>query len=245
METRVFETSLGQIWLRGEATALVDDRPVVLVIAGAFAPPEPFDLLQPYLPKAAVLVGHIPGNHCPNLVANTPGVFMAAYSAAIAQLGRPTIVCGASLGGLVALGLRAPQVRGLLVLDPLNQTSGLNYAIPSFRAALGRRPAVDAVDLIWAVFGISATAVEARSYVGVLKDLRTPTLCLVGELPTGASKLPQPSIVTQADRELLKAHPSIRLQVVPRAGHHLHTDAPDEVIAGIEHFLAPLLAEGC
>lgn len=243
MEIRVLETSLGPIWLRGESAALTDKRPVVLVIAGAFSPPEPFTLLQPYVPEAAVLIGHIPGNHCPSLVANTPGAFMAAYSAAIAQLGRPVIVCGASLGGLVALGLRAPQVRGLVVLDPLIRTSGLSYAIPAFRAALRRGPAAHEVDLMWTVFGISATAVEERDYSGVLGALTAPTLCLFGELPTETSTLREPSIVNAADRALLAAHPHIETQVAPGAGHHLHIDAAGLVLAAIRRFLDPLVAE--
>ncbi|MGZ6015956.1 MAG: hypothetical protein ACXWKM_09445, partial [Phenylobacterium sp.] len=140
METRAFDTSLGPIWLQGDADAFDGDRPIVVAIAGAFAPPETFDQLALRLPEAAVLIGHIPGNRCPQLVANTPGVFMAAYSAAIAELARPTIVCGASLGGLVALGLRAPNVRGLVLLDPFIRSDGLDHALPNFRAALARRP---------------------------------------------------------------------------------------------------------
>jgi pimeloyl-ACP methyl ester carboxylesterase len=243
VETRVFDTSLGEIWLRGEADAMADNRPAVVVIAGAFAPPEPFDLLQQHLPEAAVLVGHIPGNHCPSLAANTPGVFMAAYSAAIAQLDRPTIVCGASLGGLVALGLRAPTVRALIVLDPLIRTSGLAYALGDFRRALARGPTAEEVDLIWNVFGISADTVEERSYAGVLDGLRIPTLCMVGELPTAATRLAYPSIVTEADRALLAAHPAIRLQVALGAGHHLHVDTPDLVLAALHGLLDPLVAE--
>ncbi|HLZ76985.1 alpha/beta hydrolase [Phenylobacterium sp.] len=241
METRAFETSLGPIWLRGEPAAFDDDRPVVVVIAGAFAPIDAFDLLPQRLPQAAVLQGHIPGNHCPNLTANTPGVFMAAYSSAIAQLGRPTVVCGASLGGLVAMGLRAPNVRGLVVLDPLIRTSGLAYALPEFRAALARRPPQDAVDLIWTVFGISADTVETRSYAGVLDGLRTPTLCLFGAPPDETTAL-EPSIVTEADRALLAAHPAIRTQVAPGAGHHLHVDAPQLVLSALRFFLDPLIA---
>lgn len=243
MEIRVFETALGPIWLRGEAAALTDDRPVVLVLPGAFAPFDPFDRLQHHLPEAAVLLGHVPGNHCPSLAANTPGVFMAAYTAAIAELRRPVIVCGASLGGLVALGLRAPLVQGLVVLDPLLGTAGLDYALPQFRAAIARGPKPHEIELMWNVFGITASEVEDRNYAGVLMALKTPTLCLLGELPTKPPRLEQPSIVTAADRALLAAHPKITVQVAPGAGHHLHVDASKLVLEAIHGFLDPLVAE--
>lgn len=244
METRTFETFLGPIWLQGESAAFSDRRPIVLGIPGAFAPHDAFGELPLRLPQAAVLSGHIPGNHCPPLAANSPGTFMAAYSAVIAELRRPTIVCGASLGGLVALGLRAPNLVGVVALDPLISTSGLGYAIPTFRAALNRGPELHETELIWSVFGISPSAVEKRSYAPALDELRTPTRCLFGEMLSGepTSEIPEPSIVGQAERELLSAHPMIDTEVVLGAGHHLHVDAPGRVLSAIRVFLEPLTA---
>jgi pimeloyl-ACP methyl ester carboxylesterase len=246
VETRAFETSLGPIWLRGEPAAFVDDRPIVLVITGAFAPPETFDELGLWLPQAAVLIGDMPGNRCPPLAATSAGAFMAAYSAVIAELARPTVVCGASLGGLVALGLRAPNLVGLVALDPLIRTSGLSHAIPSFRAALAQSSEPNDAELIWNVFGVSPSAVEERSYVGVLGGLKTPTWCLFGEAPSGPASagVIEPSIVGEADRELLRAHPAISTQVAPGAGHLLHIEASGLVLAALHAFLDPLVAAG-
>jgi pimeloyl-ACP methyl ester carboxylesterase len=246
VETRAFETFLGPIWLQGESAAFSDRRPIVLAIAGAFAPADAFDLLALRLPQAAVLTGHIPGNHCPPLAASSPGAFMAAYSAAIAELGRPTIVCGASLGGLVALGLHAPNLVGLVALDPLISTAGLTYAIPVFREALRREHQPHEAELIWSIFGISLSTVEERSYAGVLEGLETPTWCLFGEvLPDRPQAgVPEPSIVSEAERELLGRHSAIHTQVAPGAGHHLHVDAPRLVLSAIRFFLDPLVAAG-
>jgi hypothetical protein len=63
--TAEYATPLGPIWLHGEAPGQADDRPIVLAITGAFAPRDGFDQLAQRLPGAAVLIGHLPGNHCP------------------------------------------------------------------------------------------------------------------------------------------------------------------------------------
>jgi pimeloyl-ACP methyl ester carboxylesterase len=240
--TAEYATPLGPIWLHGEAPGQADDRPIVLAITGAFAPRDGFDQLAQRLPGAAVLIGHLPGNHCPPLAVNSVGAFAKAYDAAIGQIGRPTVVCGSSIGGLVALALRAPNVRGLVVLEPPLRTAGLWPLIPRLQALLHEGPAPHVVDFIWNVFGVSLSTVEDRSYLSLLDGLQAPTGCVLGGIPLQPprSLAKDPSYVDEPERAALRAHPAIHTHVVPEVGHNVQGEAGRPVLSAIRTLLKPL-----
>ncbi len=239
METRIFQTPLGEIWLQGQAEAFDGERPLIVGITGATAEPEALDRLGDGLPQAAALVGHLPGNHCPPLLSASVGAYAAAYSAALAQLGRPTIICGASVGGLVGMGVRAPNLRGLVALDPPLRTLGLWRTLPRFQAFVRTRATAEERAFFWNVFGVAVDRIEDRDYRPLLDGLSTPTWCIVGGVPLMPERpLEQdPSLVGEAERALLRAHPAIRVAVAEGVGHNIPGHAPGLVVAALRHLL--------
>jgi len=237
--TQAFQTPLGEVWLSGEPQAFTDGRPVVLAIAGAFAPSDAFDQLALRLPQAAVFVAHLPGNRCPWLVANSIGSFATAYGHALDQLARPAVVCGSSVGALVAMGLRSSRLKGLVVLEPPLRTAKLWPLIPRLRALLRDGADAETANFVWSVFGVSDDAVEERDYAALLDRLRTPTWCILGEAPLLPPRAvsPDPSYVDEPERALLRAHPAIRIQVAPSVGHNVQGEAGQLVMAAIRNLL--------
>jgi pimeloyl-ACP methyl ester carboxylesterase len=226
VEERTFETPFGPIVLVGEAAAFTGTRPLLLTIAGAFAIPRgPLFHLAPHFPDADVLSGHLPGNHCPTLISASIGVYASAYSHVIAEAfaERTVTVCGASIGGLTALGLRAPQVRNLLVVEPPLVMSKVWPMWPTLRHKLAQGGDKAAREFIVNVFGVTETAVEERRYDGLLEALRKPTHVLFGDRPLFPQRAFEklPSLVDEPERAQMAAHPMIRTTVTPGAGHNV------------------------
>jgi pimeloyl-ACP methyl ester carboxylesterase len=225
MTRRAFPTPAGEVWLWDELNGLPSDRPLVLWIEGAFAIPRSNAVKLPQLlPEAAVVVGHLPGNHCPPASSPTLKAFAAAYDAAIGEIGRPTVVVGASVGALVALGLRRPEVRGLALLEPPLQTGKLWALIPSLRQRLQDAPD-DAYQagFIDSVFGVTARGVETRDYRPLVERIAVPAWAVFGGEPLMPPRpLPKlPSLVDEPERALLAARPGVSTCVAPGVGHNI------------------------
>jgi pimeloyl-ACP methyl ester carboxylesterase len=249
-EERRFETPYGPIVLWGEPQAFAREaqRPLLLAIAGAFAIPRgPLFQLAPALGEAAdVVAGHLPGNHCPTLISASVGTYAAAYShvvrTAFAQ--RRVVVCGSSIGGLVALGMRAPQIPRMVVTEPPLVMSKVWPMRANIRQRLAAAP--DDADLrafCRNVFGVSATAVEERRYDWMIEMVSRPTHVLVGDRPLYPERALEklPSLVDEPERKLMAAHPLIRLSVLPDAGHNvLQESAPGFLAALREAVTAPV-----
>jgi pimeloyl-ACP methyl ester carboxylesterase len=224
VKTHVIETPHGEAWLWGEADALTGDKPVVLKLHGAFsiARPRTFEL-QRELPEAAVLCAHLPGWHCPR--AATPSVesFAALYSDVLRQIGRPAIVVGSSVGALVAFAIRAPQVKGIVALEPPLVTGKLWPLAEPFRDRL--RNGADAYEreFLWSVFGLSETRFQDRDYRPLLERLAVPTLVMLGGLPLMPQRSQErlASLVDDPERRLLAAHPNVRVRELAAVGHNV------------------------
>jgi pimeloyl-ACP methyl ester carboxylesterase len=227
MDERTFETPYGPIVLWGEPSAFSGTRPLVVAIAGAFAIARgPLFQLAPLLADADIVTGHLPGNHTPPLISASIGIYAAAYSGVIADAfaDRTVILCGASIGGLVALAIRAPQVRNSLVIEPPLVMSKLWPMWPMLRRKLAE-PTCDAAlrSFIVNVFGVTETGIEERRYDGMLPALSVPTHVLCGDRPLFPRRAIEklPSLVDEPERALLAAHPMIRLSVLEGAGHNV------------------------
>ena len=238
MDSRTFETPYGPVVLWGEADVWASGRPLVVAIAGAYAAARgAFFHLAPHIaPDADTVIGHLPGNHCPPLAHQSVDTFAAAYSYVIstAFAGRAVIACGASIGGLVALALEAPQIRRLVVAEPPLVMSKVWPLWPTLRSKLAEAtgdPKTQA--FVTNVFGVTATATEERRYDHLLEQLRTPTDVAVGDQPLypvrELSKLP--SLVDAPERALLAAHPLIRVSVLAGAGHNVLQEAAAAFVA--------------
>jgi pimeloyl-ACP methyl ester carboxylesterase len=243
---RVFQTSQGEVWVWSQPMAGPDRRPVVLWIDGAFAIPRPRSFeLQAALPEAAVLNAHLPGNHCPATAVHSVAAYAQAYDELLTQVGRPAIVIGASVGGLVAMAMRSPLRRGLVLLDPPLLTAKLWPLIPAFQGWLRERPA-DAYlrEVLDAVFGVSATGVAERDYRGLVDRLDRPTWVLFGDqalMPPRPFE-ETPSLLDAPERALLQAHPQVQVRVIEGIGHNVGGRALAYVRTAARDLLARTLA---
>jgi pimeloyl-ACP methyl ester carboxylesterase len=216
-------------------------RPVLLVITGAFAGPGTLDHLQRVFQTVDVLGTHVPGNHCPLLKAVSVDAHAAALSDALGQavpdarLG----VLGLSLGALVALGIRAPNLRSLVLVEPPLFTTPLWHLAESGEAPPGSPVAA----LLWEVFGIrDGEVVEPWDHSALLTGLAVPAEVLIGDVPAEPRRPMEkaPSFVDLAARALLDAHPLVRTVVAPGAGHNLPVQAPMVLYDALVRMVADL-----
>jgi len=210
------ETPFGPVWFWRRDTG----QPVLLLITGTFAEADVMRGLDDVLQGVDLWRAHLPGNHCPPLATASVGMFAAAFTHAIgtALKGREVVVMGLSVGGLVALGIRAPNVRRLMVVEPPLLTEGL-WLLEVLRdqAPPGHE------DFLWQVLGIGPDRIEPRDYSALLAALRLPTRALVGGVcgPRDLDFEIMPSLITPACRALLDRHPQVTVVEAPGAGHNV------------------------
>lgn len=219
MDRLEIETPFGPIWLWGRDTG----KPVLLVIHGAFAGREGFGPIP--LTDVDVFEAHLPGNHCPELIAPNLGVWSAAFGHAVrTRFGdRHVGVVGVSTGALIGLGMHAPQVKRLLLIEPPLRPS---LAWPLWKL---RTEAPDwGREMVRQVFGVGPLDVEARDYSHLLAALTKPTIALLGGVPLMPIRdfKSMPSLVDEASRADLRAHRFVQVREVPGVGHNVPRDAP-------------------
>jgi pimeloyl-ACP methyl ester carboxylesterase len=215
VEHRSFDTPLGEIWLWGEAEAFASTETTAVVITGSFAGPRAMRGMPGRLAGMPVLISDLPGNRCPALAVHSIGAYVAAYSAALAALGRPIKLCGVSLGGTVALGVRAPQLTSILALEPVLRAENAAPLWPTFRQILRDNPDdASARQFLWNIFGLDEETSEPRDYFPVLAGLNVPTIVAGGE-----ATCDPPTFLPQDDRARLAAYPEIQVVSIPGAGH--------------------------
>lgn len=247
MDSQTFDTPYGPIVLWGRPEAFSSDRPLVVAIAGAFAIAKgPLFQLAPLLADAEIVTGHLPGNHCPTLIGTSVGLYAAAYSHVIANAfaERTVVTCGASIGALVSMGVRAPPVRRSLAVEPPLVMSKLWPMWPTLRQQLAAHPGDTPVrSFVVNVFGVTETAVEERRYDTLLDALATPTHVLVGDQPLYPRRALEklPSLVDEPERERMAAHPRIRLTVAPGAGHNVLQQSVPAFLAALRGAVAEAL----
>jgi hypothetical protein len=229
METKFeVETAFGPVWMWGRDTG----RPLVVVLTGAFAEFWVFDRLQLAMPDVDVVRLHHPGNHCPGLEPLHLGAIAAAYGSALETRfpGRRAAVLAMSAGALVALALRWPAVRRMVLVEPFLRTGH----IWPFRR-LGERVETETQrDFVRNVLGADGTRLEDRDYSHLLAALATPTRVLLGDTPLGAPRdiSEMPSLVDDRDRAALGAHPLVSVTEAP-GGHNVGSRHVDLIFAAI------------
>ncbi len=185
---------------------------------------------------------HLPSNHSPPLTPNNLGTISRGLTLALETLypGRPTVIFGLSTGALVALAVTARQVRRRVLVEPFLRTA---HAWPLHD--LPRVAKDDAQrDLLWNVLGVADGRVEERDYRHLLDRLSTPTVALVGRTPLGERRpiTAMPSLVDDADRALLRAHPRVTVVEV-EGGHNVAAQGLEEMFLHILRAANAVLAE--
>ncbi len=236
LDQTIVHTSFGPVPVWGRFGS--PDRPLLLVIRGAFVADNQLHGLAAYIQDWDVALVHLPGVHTPFFRANAVQDFADAFDEVLASLGHGRVmVIGVSLGGVVALALRSAQVQGQLLVDTALRTASLWMLPQPFRegarsdAAIGR--------WIWDLFGISETEVVDRDYGPILAREGPPVTLLLGSDPLGDPRplTRMPSLVSNADRALYRASPRVSATVVPDSGHNIPADNLAALLAAISGWL--------
>lgn len=225
MERRVFETPLGQIVFSGE---FANGRPYLVIIRGAYANEDQFSQMHRFIKDVNIIYGDIPGNMSPFLINNTVSDFSNAYTVAIECLNFPVVVCGNSLGGLIALGIRAENVQSIVAIEPPLQP----LKSKALRSAIADKyhRSTDTVEkeFLYNVFGASPEGFHARDYRSIFADLQIRTKVIIGSDATFV-----PSVVLEEDANTMGNHPFINIERVPGVGHAVHRGGSDRIVAAV------------
>ncbi len=244
-------------------------NPPVILVHGGGANAHWWDHLAPDLATSFHLValdfrGHGESDYPKHI---PPGAFQEDLRALLDHLGVPdAVLVGHSMGGEVALRVAAesrPGPRGLVVLDPARGRSdrvrrAMRRALTIRHSYKSREEAIERFRFVpQAVHADPALAREIASHsVHEEKDGRWSFKAdprWIDALPTDPvdeSRIQCPTLFLRGQespicsedgaRELVGALRHGRLANVPRAGHHVHLDAPEAVLREIRHFLHDL-----
>lgn len=173
------------------------------------------------------------------------------------------VVCGLSVGGLIAQGLYARRpdlVKALILCDTAHkigtadmwaariaaiEESGLDGVVdgvmerwftPAFRESDPSFPGYRNMMLRQPVEGYTGTcaAIRDADYTAAASEIAVPTLCVVGD-QDGATP---PELVLS----LAKLIPRARYEVIKDAGHIPCVEQPEMLTTIIEAFLAPVIS---
>jgi len=222
VEPREFQTALGTIVLSGEFDG---DRPIVVVIRGAYADAEMFAPLATVLPEARVLFGEIPGNRCPLLSEQTVEAYRAAYSEALATFDTPIIVCGLSLGGVIALGLTCRST-AILAIDPPLRPAESTVLQKVMRAAF--KKSEDRFDRQF----LEGVFLSGKEYMLPMSRIVCPTVVLAGD-QIG----PIPSVLSNRTLEELGRFPMVKTERVNGVGHSVWVGGSARIVEVLKQLL--------
>jgi pimeloyl-ACP methyl ester carboxylesterase len=223
-------TPFGPARIFGHLRNLSPTRPLVLLLRGAFPGHTQMFDLPGRLTEADVLIGDLPGmDGSPVLRPLTLENFAAFWDAAMRSgFGhRPFVLAGVSAGGVVGSMMQTPAA--LVALDPPMSAKGMLPLIRNLTPFLEGRTEADRE---WAQAILHAEA----DYRDAVLSSRLPGLVLAGNRVRVGERLR--SLISPDDLALLAAHPTLRLKVIPQAGHNLPRDAPDAVVSAIREAIA-------
>lgn len=231
MVQRRFATAAGEVVLSGDfspASALV------VVIRGAYANEDQLSRLPAYV-QVPVVFGDIPGNRSPWLPEQTLEACAAAYSAAIDELERPTVVCGVSLGGLIALGMRSNRLRGVVAIDPPLLPAETDHMRKAAATAFSKATSEAERAFLFRTFGARVEGIERRDHFPLLEGSSVPLHVLAAELAAPNSV---PSVVSDDTLRRLTAYPHVSANRIVGVGHAVWRSGSNEIVQAITTLLA-------
>ena len=180
-------------------------------------------------------LGPDPGAACPDLFGLCGGApdypaLYAAFEDYAGALPEPVLLCGLSLGSVLALdyAIRRPErVAGLVLVAP-------QYKMP--RALLRLQNAV---------FRLMPERAFAQTGMGKRDVLRLTASMMDLDLRDGLARVDCPALILvgekdaanrTAARELAKLLPNTAFRIIPGAGHEVNVDAPRELAEALRGF---------
>jgi pimeloyl-ACP methyl ester carboxylesterase len=225
-------TSQGALFFLSDRDPRDFARPIVVVLHGALRHSEStLPWLRHLTDRYDVLLLDLPGHgRSPSDGEPSVRAFIARFREFLTRHfpGRPMVIMGESIGGLIALGLgngQTPQIKGVIVADPPMSTAKLwpvfnNYQKPK------RQPATEYQKRFFAVtFGYVPNAVIGdRIYYALVAGLKVPALLLTGDLPLFPVRpLPTeiPCLLDEVDKAIIRSmrNPQVSLQTISDIGH--------------------------
>ncbi|WP_304170144.1 alpha/beta fold hydrolase [Phenylobacterium aquaticum] len=210
LEIKVVPTDFGDIWLRARFNRQAPDRPILLIIRGAFARLDDWTILTQVFRQADVVIADLPGFNCPGLSVASVPEFALAFEQAIdsAFSDRKVVVFGMSIGGLVAMSLRNARVAGVIACDPPLTTIDL-WPLRAMLREYVERETTTPYMLQWVekVFGVTAEGAVNVDYTGLLDHLPRPTTIIVATEPLEPERPVSsiPGLINAADRKRIFA----------------------------------------
>lgn len=245
--TETLQRPYGRLFLLRQETARFPEKPLVLLLHGAF---EKHKKLLPWaeLWRAAydVALVDLPGHGQSDPPAD---VTFETYLEELRWLvtetfgARRVVTVGDSFGGLlgIALGNRPPaNLAAALALDPLLATAK-QWSILDLLPRILDGQAEGGFRRMFAanVMGMGKGAPEDRRYHAYIAGVRVPALVLAGAEPLGERRdVVSPSLLDEEDRRFLARH--VNLGLIPDVGHQLVLQRPAETFAAAEAFVRSL-----
>jgi hypothetical protein len=210
-------------------------KPALLAVNGAFPSEKHRHDLVEHFAGVSVLVINLPGMEGvpwanPTVAELTEGLEMAVRR----LLGdAPIVAFGASTSSLLTLGLRLPNIRRNVLLEPFFQTQDLWPFIAHARMLLASKPRDRTLArFFWEAFGIGPDRLENRDYRHLLANITVPTDVVMG----GCALLPEreldiwPSFTAADERAALRANPLVLMhEGPPDTGHGFGSDGSSDL----------------
>ncbi|MGZ6038811.1 MAG: alpha/beta hydrolase [Phenylobacterium sp.] len=232
MDRLIVQTSCGVLYLGGRLHA--DPATPALVAMGGIWTPGDFlhDLVDAF-PDVSVVIIPLPGMGGSLTRTFDIATLTRSLDEALDTLFRhtPVVAYGVSTGSLVTLGLRSPQVRRKVALEPFFRTRPLWAFHETARKFLANAPDNRGARLAAEqIFGLTEGESEVvdRDYRTLLEGLKAPLDVILADQPLEPVRPLDglPSLCSTEDRAALAAHPLVNVHAgPPNSGHDLGVTA--------------------
>jgi len=205
-------------------------KSTVLLIRGAFAASDQYWGFEPRNPG-------FDWRFCDLPPLGSVDQYLQHFDSIASSISGPVLVCGVSLGGVLALGLTAQNIRAVAALDPPLKPHLAWPIRDEFRRRINDQNAPMLADC----FGLYPDRTEPRDHGYLLDVGSAPVYALCGAIPLTPERPFEvmPSLVDDESYALLKAHPRTWVRRVVEVGHNI-ADGGATIIEGLLHDMQTL-----
>jgi pimeloyl-ACP methyl ester carboxylesterase len=225
-------TSQGALYFLSDRDPREGERPMAVVLHGALRHSEcTLPWLSHLSDRYDVILIDMPGHgRSPSDGEPSVRAFIARFREFLTRHfpGRPMVIMGESIGGLIALGLgngQTPQIKGVVVADPPMSTAKLWPVFNNFQKPK-HGPATDYLKCFFKeTFGYMPDGmIGDRIYYPLVAGVKVPTLMLTGDLPLfPVRQIPTkiPCLLDEVDKAIIRSmrNSQVRLETISDIGH--------------------------